>query len=211
MNEVRLSRIVGVAAAAVTLALLPVGAYAGADDNPQSDTPQSLLLSDQQSAQSSALYSDQHSAQSSALYSDQHNPQASNAQDPQASGAERPQSGTAQDPQAGSAQGTQASAAQSTFTLTIADGQNSRSVVLQCDPAGGDHPRAAAACEELRAANGNFENLRAGVQSTEQCTKDRRSVKATAQGNWNDRIVTYQYSADNACELHRSTGSVFAF
>ena len=59
--------------------------------------------------------------------------------------------------------------------------------------------------------NGDFERLQTASQSTEHCTRDRRSVRATADGNWNERHVTYQYSADNACELQRSTGNVFAF
>lgn len=101
--------------------------------------------------------------------------------------------------------------AKSSFTLTITEDQQSRSVVLECDPTGGDHPRASAACEELQAVDGRFRYLDAGSSSSESCTKERRSVTASAQGFWEDRQVSYQSSTINLCELHRSTGSVFAF
>lgn len=100
---------------------------------------------------------------------------------------------------------------QSRFTLTITENKQSRSVVLQCDPTGGDHPRATAACGELGAADGHFQDLDAEAGSSKSCTKERRSVTASAHGFWKDRQVSYQSSNINLCELQRSTGSVFAF
>ncbi|MEV4646345.1 SSI family serine proteinase inhibitor [Saccharopolyspora sp. NPDC049357] len=100
---------------------------------------------------------------------------------------------------------------QSRFTLTITENQQSRGVVLECDPTGGDHPRAFAACDELKAADGRFQDLDAESSSSKSCTKERRSVSASVQGFWKDRQVSYQSSNINLCELQRSTGSVFAF
>lgn len=100
---------------------------------------------------------------------------------------------------------------QSRFTLTITEDQESRRVILQCEPTGGDHPRASAACDELQAVDGHFQDLDAGSSSSESCTKERRSVTASAQGFWKERRVSYQSSTINLCELQRSTGSVFAF
>lgn len=100
---------------------------------------------------------------------------------------------------------------QSNFTLTITENQQSRNVVLQCDPTGGDHPRADAACNELQAVDGHFQDLDAASSSAKSCTKERRSVTASAEGVWKDRQVKYQSSTVNLCELQRSTGSVFAF
>ncbi|MEV4648305.1 SSI family serine proteinase inhibitor [Saccharopolyspora sp. NPDC049357] len=100
---------------------------------------------------------------------------------------------------------------QSTFTLTVTENQKPRHVILKCDPTGGDHPRAAAACKELQAVDGHFQDLDVRSSSTKSCTKERRSVSASADGVWEDRQVSYQFSTVNLCQLHRSTGSVFAF
>jgi hypothetical protein len=105
----------------------------------------------------------------------------------------------------------QSTSSQSTFSLTITENQESRNVTLKCDPTGGDHPRASAACDELRAVDGHFQDLNAESKSTEACTKERQKVSASATGFWKDRQVNYQFSTDNLCKLQRSTGSVFSF
>ena len=104
-----------------------------------------------------------------------------------------------------------ADSSESSFTLTITENQQSRNVTLQCGPAGGDHPRASAACDELEAVDGHFQDLDAGTSSSKSCTKERRSVTGSAQGVWKDRQVSYQSSTINLCELQSATGSVFAF
>ena len=134
MNRIRLVRLIGIGATTASMALFPIGAYAGPDDS-----------------------------------------------------------------------------SQTTFTLTITENKNSRNVILKCGPTGGDHPLAAAACNELQAVDGHFQDLGAGSASTRTCTKEFRSVSASANGVWKDRQVSYQLSTGNMCKLHRSTGSVFAF
>ncbi|GAA2796099.1 SSI family serine proteinase inhibitor [Saccharopolyspora taberi] len=101
----------------------------------------------------------------------------------------------------------------STITLTVTENQQPRSVVLQCDPTGGNHPQAAAACAELHAVDGNFQALdRVRPQGKSGgCTKDNRQVKASAVGEWRGRQISHQYSVSNPCMLHQRTGVVFEF
>ncbi|MCI2416079.1 SSI family serine proteinase inhibitor [Saccharopolyspora sp. K220] len=98
---------------------------------------------------------------------------------------------------------------ESTLTLTVTESQDSRSVTLKCHPAGGSHPHATSACDELRAADGNAELLDRDKSSS--CTKDNPRVRATAEGTWRGRQVGYQVSVANPCELKARTGSVFDF
>ncbi|MDA3647691.1 protease inhibitor [Saccharopolyspora indica] len=99
---------------------------------------------------------------------------------------------------------------QSTVTLSVTEtNQQTRSVTLNCDPVGGDHPQAGAACHQLQLVDGNFQRLDARTASN--CTKDRRAVSAEAKGNWRGKPVEFRLTAANSCSLKARTGALFDF
>ncbi|MFD5771123.1 SSI family serine proteinase inhibitor [Streptomyces sp. NPDC127049] len=81
-----------------------------------------------------------------------------------------------------------------------------RSVTLHCDPAGGDHPRAASACSDLDASQGRVERA-----SDTACTLLYDPVEVRAEGVWRGRPVSFTRQYGNTCELNARTGAVFAF
>ncbi|GAA0516386.1 hypothetical protein GCM10011581_46290 [Saccharopolyspora subtropica] len=83
-----------------------------------------------------------------------------------------------------------------------------RTVVLTCDPAGGSHPYAPAACQTLQAVNGNLDLLNSGHA---MCTLNYAPVTLTARGHWHNRPVTFEKTFPNACVAEAATGKVFAF
>ncbi|MCI2419366.1 SSI family serine proteinase inhibitor [Saccharopolyspora sp. K220] len=100
-------------------------------------------------------------------------------------------------------------AAQSTITLTVTELRGSRTVTLNCDPAGGNHPRATTACDELRRVDGNPARMDLGKSMI--CTKESRQVRATGAGAWRGQQVDFDVKAANPCELKARTGAVFDF
>ncbi|MDT0327196.1 SSI family serine proteinase inhibitor [Nocardiopsis lambiniae] len=94
------------------------------------------------------------------------------------------------------------------YVLTITDGYTGdyigdRSVVtLNCDPAGGTHPEAEAACAAIAEAGSIKE-----ITPTEGfCTMEYRPVTVTAGGAEN-----FERTYGNRCELSLAKGVVFAF
>ncbi len=81
-----------------------------------------------------------------------------------------------------------------------------RTVTLHCDPAGGDHPRAEAACADLNASQGRVER-----PSDRACTLLYDPVEVRAEGVWHGRPVSFSRQYGNTCELNARTGAVFAF
>ncbi|GGN73211.1 subtilase-type protease inhibitor [Actinoplanes lobatus] len=84
--------------------------------------------------------------------------------------------------------------------------QLSRTALLYCDVDGGSHRSAAAACQELRAVDGDFHAL---PDADGICTREYRPVVATAVGLWAGRMTSYREVFSNNCLLLRATGSVF--
>ncbi|GAA0440145.1 hypothetical protein Aca07nite_47960 [Actinoplanes capillaceus] len=84
--------------------------------------------------------------------------------------------------------------------------QPSRTALLYCEADGGSHRSAAAACQDLRAVDGDFHALpdAGGI-----CTREYRPVVATAVGFWAGRMTSYREVFGNNCLLLRATGSVF--
>ncbi|MEU6525616.1 SSI family serine proteinase inhibitor [Streptomyces sp. NPDC046924] len=78
--------------------------------------------------------------------------------------------------------------------------------MLRCDPPQG-HPRAAAACAELAAANGRISDIPA---EDTICTMIHAPVTAHAHGKWRGQPVEYTETFPNACVMRARTGSVFA-
>jgi hypothetical protein len=102
-----------------------------------------------------------------------------------------------------------AAAADGELTMTVnQENQNASTVLtLTCDPDGGNHPNADAACAEIEAAGGDLAALpgEPGVL----CTYIYDPVTVTATGTWRGQEVNYQQTFPNTCELIRETGSVF--
>ncbi|MFC9733960.1 SSI family serine proteinase inhibitor [Streptomyces roseolus] len=81
-----------------------------------------------------------------------------------------------------------------------------RTVTLQCDPAGGDHPRADAACADLDASQGRVDR-----ESGTACILLYDPVEVRAEGLWRGRPVSFARQYGNSCELSARTGAIFAF
>ncbi|WP_425568837.1 SSI family serine proteinase inhibitor [Saccharopolyspora hordei] len=89
------------------------------------------------------------------------------------------------------------------------DQRETRTVTLNCDPVGGDHPQADLACHQLQLVDGNVQRLDARTAST--CTKELRTVNAEAKGSWRGNAVDFQLSEANMCSLKARTGALFDF
>jgi subtilisin inhibitor-like len=90
---------------------------------------------------------------------------------------------------------------------SLAEGSNVRSVVLHCDPAGGGHPRAVQACDQLARNGGRFTKPAGNMA----CTLQYAPVQVTAGGRWRGRAVQFTKSYGNSCELRAHTGALFDF
>ncbi|MFD3943143.1 SSI family serine proteinase inhibitor [Streptomyces sp. NPDC058579] len=95
--------------------------------------------------------------------------------------------------------------------LTVTSGAtgDTESASLGCSPAGGDHPEAEAACDELDTADGDFDRLE--VTPDAICPMIYDPVTATATGTYDTEPVAWKKTFSNACLLNVETGKVFAF
>ncbi|MYZ10430.1 serine protease [Streptomyces sp. SID2999] len=93
-----------------------------------------------------------------------------------------------------------------TVTRPGTTGGGTRAALLLCDPPQG-HPKAAEACAELIAAEGDFGRL--GDRDT-LCPLIYAPVRASAQGSWHGKRIDFERTYGNACEMGAETGSVFA-
>ncbi|MFE5796499.1 SSI family serine proteinase inhibitor [Streptomyces sp. NPDC056503] len=89
---------------------------------------------------------------------------------------------------------------------TAAPAPAPRTVTLHCDPPGGDHPRADAACADLDASQGRVDR-----ESDTACALLYDPVEVRAEGVWRGRPVSFARQYGNSCELNARTGAVFAF
>ncbi|WNV90509.1 SSI family serine proteinase inhibitor [Umezawaea sp. Da 62-37] len=98
----------------------------------------------------------------------------------------------------------------SAIVLSVTDGVNRvlRTVDLQCEPVGGTHPRAQAACDSLDRVDGHI-----GAQSDGNpiCTLVYDPVRATATGTWHGQPRKFDQTFSNTCVMHGRTGDVFQF
>lgn len=88
--------------------------------------------------------------------------------------------------------------------------REARTAVLTCNPDGGTHPDAAAACRTLASAHGDFHALPT-AHSNVMCPQVYKPVVFTAHGTWHDRPVQFQKKFPNACQASVQTGQVFKF
>ena len=83
-----------------------------------------------------------------------------------------------------------------------------RSATLHCEPPGGSHPDARAACDDLLRSDGDVQ----AVQDTDSlCTFEYRPVHVTASGSWRGEERNFDHVYPNACAMRVDTGSVFGF
>lgn len=82
-------------------------------------------------------------------------------------------------------------------------------VTLLCDPAGGTHPRASAACDSLSKVDGNFAELPPVVGAV--CLNIYDPVTAVANGAYRGRPVEFVRTYSNRCDAGSSTDNVFKF
>ncbi|MBZ3904671.1 MULTISPECIES: SSI family serine proteinase inhibitor [Streptomyces] len=83
---------------------------------------------------------------------------------------------------------------------------DTRGTLLLCDPPQG-HGHAAQACAELRRTEGDITRI---PHRDAICTEIYAPIRATAEGQWNGRTITYEQTFANACVMAARTGSVFA-
>lgn len=106
--------------------------------------------------------------------------------------------------------------APSALVLTVGHGDSAiittpeRAVTLTCAPtSSGTHPAAAAACAELRGADGDFDALTGRVDTL--CTKEYDPVVITVDGVWRGQRVSYERTFANECVKSSHGTSVFTF
>jgi hypothetical protein len=94
------------------------------------------------------------------------------------------------------------------LTVTKGDSRSSdtRGTLLLCDPPQG-HARAAEACAELTAVDGDIGALPA---RDVMCPMVYAPVTVHARGQWSGREVDYVQTFPNGCALGARTGEVFA-
>ncbi|MEU9503045.1 SSI family serine proteinase inhibitor [Streptomyces sp. NPDC048196] len=83
-----------------------------------------------------------------------------------------------------------------------------RGVRLSCPDVYGRHPHAAAACDALTWARGDFDALPGEPHA---CTRQYDPVTVSATGNWRGGPVNWRKEFPNACTLDSATGPVFRF
>jgi hypothetical protein len=97
------------------------------------------------------------------------------------------------------------------LTLTVTPSRGpSTTVRLHCQPAWGSHPEPRLACDAMRQADGDFDNL-PGYQQFAACTMEFRPMIASARGTWHGDRVRWKHKFANPCTLRSATGVVFDF
>ncbi|GHE01375.1 subtilase-type protease inhibitor [Streptomyces alanosinicus] len=96
--------------------------------------------------------------------------------------------------------------------LTVVRGETAQSgdrhgTLLLCDPLPLGYARAAEACGELAAADGDITRIE---QKKVICSMIYAPVTVHAHGQWNGRPVDYQKTFSNKCAMEARTGAVFA-
>ncbi|MBW1604590.1 hypothetical protein JJV70_21310 [Streptomyces sp. JJ66] len=78
--------------------------------------------------------------------------------------------------------------------------------VLECHPAGGNHPQAKEACAAVERASGDraAPSVWEPVGEHQMCTQIYGGPQtARITGEWRGRAVDARFSRDNGCEIHR--------
>jgi hypothetical protein len=101
--------------------------------------------------------------------------------------------------------------AESMLQLSVMEAGTASSMdatTLMCGPAGGAHPEAEQACQDLAVAGGDLDAIPPVLM---MCPMIYAPVTAVAIGHWQGDAVTWQRTFGNDCELMVATGAVFNF
>jgi hypothetical protein len=95
------------------------------------------------------------------------------------------------------------------LTVTTGDTRSgdTRGTLLLCDPPQG-HVRAAQACEELRAVQGDISRIPLSADAV--CPMVYAPVTVSARGAWSGHRIEYGRTFANSCVLRAETRAVFA-
>ncbi|MFC4497744.1 subtilase-type protease inhibitor [Streptomyces ovatisporus] len=114
--------------------------------------------------------------------------------------------------------GTKSLYSPSALVLTVGKGSDvataavQRAVVLSCAPTpGGTHPASARACDEVRAVNGELQQLVETGSAAPVCTRIWDPVVVTADGVWEGERVSWKHTFSNPCMRNEAGRSLFAF
>jgi len=94
------------------------------------------------------------------------------------------------------------------LTLTVSRIGRKRTVRLGCAPVYGMHPQGAQACSLLLRAQGDPARVRLPWRA---CPQYYDPITVSATGTWNGRLIRYQRTFSNQCELRTATGTIFSF
>ncbi|MFI9816602.1 SSI family serine proteinase inhibitor [Saccharothrix variisporea] len=94
------------------------------------------------------------------------------------------------------------------FTTTRAVAQV-RMTNLTCDPAGGSHPDAEAACKLLSDVDGDLNALE--PEPGIACTMQYDPVTVRVSGRWRGKSQQFSATYENSCVMHAHTGPLFDF
>ncbi|MEV0229489.1 SSI family serine proteinase inhibitor [Nonomuraea sp. NPDC050786] len=86
-------------------------------------------------------------------------------------------------------------------------GGETKTARLHCEPAGGTHPDAQAACELLEQVNGDPGQL--NVSPDAVCTREAQPHAVAAKGRWDGKPVRWGKVFGNACLVKAATGALF--
>jgi hypothetical protein len=96
--------------------------------------------------------------------------------------------------------------AQTDLTVSVKAAQTAAATTwkLTCDPVGGDHPDARAACASLDAAKKRSKDPFAPTPTNQMCTQIYGGPQvATVKGTWQGKQVNSTFSRKNGCEIKR--------
>jgi hypothetical protein len=114
---------------------------------------------------------------------------------------------------AGQAPATAGAASLSNLTITKVgttwSGTPARTVTLQCEPAGGTHPRPEDACGALVAVDGQFDKLQ--PTGTPACPPVWMPVTVTVTGTWRLQPVYFTRTYSSDCDAGVRSNYVFRF
>jgi hypothetical protein len=79
-------------------------------------------------------------------------------------------------------------------------------VSLRCEPTGGTHPDAEAACATLEQVDGDFDAL---IPLGMFCPEYFQPVAVEVVGKWRDRTVTFEHVYGNRCVAEDQSEGVF--
>jgi hypothetical protein len=95
------------------------------------------------------------------------------------------------------------------LTVTVSDGTAERSYTVECDPAGGTHPRPESACEFLELAGKWGQDPFATPPDDAVCAQVYGGPQTAAvSGRWRGRDVDARFSRTDSCQIQRWDNAV---